>query len=222
VGLASALSLLAGLALGGWLLDEGRLARSAPTVPAPGGSPGDSAELLSVLRGLERSAEALVQAIEALPVQRAAAEPVQRREATGDSPAADASELAAALLALSDAIRGLRQGTRAVDRPPAVELVTPAWVDRDAAFVAAGLRQAALSGNEQSLESAELAFRVRHLFRTYQQVLSTYGAPDDIQVDEESTLWTYENSLDGNEEQFRFWFADGAVFQVDYDFDSGG
>ena len=127
--------------------------------------------------------------------------------------------MASALLALSDAIRSLREGAHAVEEPDTAELVIPARVDREAVILATGIRQVALSGNEDLLDGAQRAFRIRHLFKTYQEVLSTYGAPDTILVNGPIREWQYRNRLDKYQESFGFSFDNGTVCEAWYNCD---
>ena len=49
-------------------------------------------------------------------------------------------------------------------------------------------------------------------------MLSTYGAPDNIQVGSKTTSWLYENELQGGHEQVIFEFDRGVVCGTLYRF----
>ena len=63
------------------------------------------------------------------------------------------------------------------------------------------------------------AFRKRHLFWTTQQVLDAYGKPDEIEVGEQSSTWSYRLPVaDDEEETYTFYLSDGLVFSVEYSY----
>jgi hypothetical protein len=216
VGLASAFSLLVGVGVGHWLID-GRPADRPALDATPAGDPAATEEMLAVLKELRSSLEALTRAFEQRRVSETSVPVASQREAAESAPRQelDSDALASALRALAVAIGELptRPGAERVAAPE--ELKTPAWVDRESAFAATGLRQAAESG-EVDGGPAEQAFRVRHLFKTYQDVLSMYGAPDSIQVHNSLREWEYENSSARGSETFSFWFDEGTVIEAGY------
>jgi hypothetical protein len=95
----------------------------------------------------------------------------------------------------------------------------PVWVDRGAAFAAAGMRAAQAADDELAWDRAMDAWREKHFFWTAQQVLDAYGKPDEIDVGDNQSSWTYRLRVDEDEEEhFSFHFADGLVYGAEYDY----
>src|SRR5262245_28029258 len=176
VALVAGFSLVAGLGAGRFLFHEESRA------PTPAGAPAPvPAELLELLRELQRSVDALTGAIEsaARTPSVAVREPVTDESAASATPQPDSRELSAVLRELSAAIAGLPRGATKESTPE--ELKIPARVDRDAAFAAWHVRETA-NADQAVRQQAIGAFRVAHLFRSTQDILSTYGAPEGIDL----------------------------------------
>lgn len=221
LALVGAVALVVGVALGAWFAGGPAPipARSAPAPAAPG-----SNELAPALAELARALTDLraTLGVTLAPQPTPAHELVPvaaTRESTTPVPSArDGAELAAALDRLAASLRALDLGAlRGTPGDPGRRLVVPTWVNRTTAFVGSGLRQAVEAGDDMAWERTMDAFRKKHLFWTTQQVLDAYGKPDEIEVGEQHSSWTYRLPIaDGDEEVYEFSFSDGLVYSVDY------
>jgi hypothetical protein len=215
-GLGLAVGLGIGLGLG--VLGGGGRSATAAREPAGPAAPSSQPELASALRELAQAIASLRASFEQRELVAAQPLVVERTE-VGEVPVAQSPDLAAAIASLASAVRALKSAQPGASDEPK-PLVVPAWVDRGRAFAATGLHEAALAADDERRESATRAFRQRHLFWTPQQVVDVYGRPDDVDIDDLAIIWSYENKFDdGSAEQYGFYFHDGAVYSVDYDFD---
>jgi len=214
--LAAAVALVAGTLLGAWLASTRSAARvpRAAELPAPARD-----ELAPVLAELAR---ALVELRAVLATRPALPTPVSVAPAREVAdPAARTShdpDLAAALQALAASLRGLGRETGAVPGASGSSgLVVPTFVDRARAFSGVGLREAVEADDELAWERAMDAFRKKHLFWTTQQVLDAYGKPDEIEVGDQYSTWSYRLPVppDG-EDVYVFLLSDGLVFSAEY------
>jgi hypothetical protein len=191
-------------------------ARDMQDGSAPGTSGAD--EIATALVDLRRTLAALQSVLE-----RNAAAPApapDRRPVGGAEPAPDSRELAASIESLARALRAMPAG-RSSDAGDA--LVIPGWVDREAAFDTAALRQLYRTDEEgERAEAAARAWSAKHLFWTRQDVLDRYGKPDDVYRDDGFLVWRFHIAGDREWEDFDFRFDGGSVARVDYEYDWEG
>jgi hypothetical protein len=218
VFLVGAVALVAGLFLGVWLAGARSVARAAPGVGAPASVPATPTDLAPVLAELAGVLADLRATLAQRPAAPGSSE-VPVREAVLAMPAPGDADLATALQALAASVRGLERGTeRASGANAHAGLVVPAFVNRERAFAGVGLREAQDADDELAWERAMDAFRKRHLFWTTQQVLDAYGKPDEIEVGERTSTWSYRLPVEDDEETYTFYLSDGLVFSVEYSY----
>jgi len=228
--LTGVVALAAGVGLG-VLLDRPGEGRAA--APAPAADAGASARLEPLLGELERTLQDLTRALENGALRAPAVEP---GEASGDlrTPLVDRGsaagsvegvpELVATLQALAGSLRMLEAAASMplpsgdARRP----LIVPAFVDRRAAFgVLAGLRQAAISEDDDAYEAGTRDLKLQYLNWTSQMVLSTFGKPDEMESDNARVSWRYDlHYEDESAEQLYFYFHEALVVDCDYDYDA--
>jgi hypothetical protein len=215
------MSFLAGVTLGVWLSggwSPERARASAPT-PAPGN------ELAPSLAEIARALQALRSTLEQQPptLDAARVEAPEREPMTPAPGARDDAELVAALQAIAASLRERDRGAQGNGGGAGPALVVPAWVNRSAAFADFGMRRAQQADDGLAWDRAMDAFRKRHLFWTTQQVLDAYGKPDEIEVGEQYSTWTYrlavvEAGREDGQEEYVFHLSDGLVFSADYSY----
>jgi len=181
-----------------------------------------NAELTAALRELNEVLSALdarLQQSQLVDASAAQREPVTNADAesslvtTHEDPV-----LARALTEIATALRELRADGAGLDRKQA-ELVVPDWLDRSTAFDSTAMRTSYLADDGLAQEATEDAFLRKHLLWSKQDVLSAYGKPDNIYVNESGSTWYWELAVPGGREEFTFRFHDGAVYSFKYDYD---
>ena len=220
--LVAGVSLLAGVTLGTWFSGGWAPVRARALAPPP--APAN--ELAPSLSELARALEALRSTLEQHPPSPDAARAAdpEREPMTPASPARDDTDLVAALQALAASLRERDLGAPRKDGASSgPALVVPAWVNREAAFAGFGMRQAQEADDDLAWDRAMDAFRKRHLFWTTQQVLDAYGKPDEIEVGDQYSTWTYRLRVavpgeEDSQEEYEFQLSDGLVFSADYSY----
>ncbi|HJO27726.1 MAG TPA: hypothetical protein QF730_10815, partial [Planctomycetota bacterium] len=171
----------------------------------------------------EELAMALVELSTTLDVLRKTLE--QTPSASSRTPAGEAlsldntTDIASSLRVLANALQRPSAGAHSYAAEARLEV--PTWVDRQGALNMDALRQLARKGDWVSLEKEIAQRRSAHLFKGKQEILTSYGKPDQIESEDGLIYWGYKyEDIDYEDhwEEIRIGFEGDYVVGFDYDY----